>query len=108
MHRFKVGQKVVALVNRRSTLGTVSIEKGREYTVIGLTCCQSCGKPEVIIKGQNAKVMCECGKCKHESPRTASFNQDHFAPLQNNADAIEYKLKVSIPELTEIKELQNQ
>ena len=109
MHRFRIGQKVVALYNH--SLGR--FKKGDEFTVESLTCCPSCGTNFIILSELKKIVNSECnGKrfsgCGFTQLRVRQrYNEICFAPLQNNADAIEYRLNVSIKEL-EVKEYQNQ
>lgn len=106
MHRFKVGQKVVAIING------AHIKKDKIYTVSRLLCCPNCGFTFISVEEITTIINSFCGACNHNRHKDNfephNCSEKLFAPLQNNADAVEYKLKVSIPELTEIKELQNQ
>lgn len=108
MARFKIGQKVVALEKVSDV-----IKKGEIYIVDGYHCCPGCGLPCIFVKDINVRCASPClldkGGCGYvEYGVRASFEEVIFAPLTNIADAIEYRLKVSIPELTEIKEVQHQ
>lgn len=108
MHRFKVGQKVVALETVRSTYNDTGIYKGQVYEVSGLCCCEKCGKERIMIKGETVKLRVVCLRCNYGHESIVALDQNYFAPIENIADAVHYKLTVAIPELTEIKEYQNQ
>lgn len=107
MHRFKVGQKVVALGDSKAGL----FKKGDVMEVESLSCCPKCGTATIYLKGiyQLVTLSCHVTGCGSKQIGVIpNYREISFAPLQNNADAIEYKLTVAIPELTEIKEYQNQ
>lgn len=93
MSRFKIGQKVVALVDDTKP---VYFKKGDTLTVRGH--CKG-------FRGFSSTTEVD-GLYFEESPE--AYDARYFAPLENIADAIEYRLKVSIPELIEIKEVQHQ
>jgi len=101
MSRFKIGQRVVAVINHSDD----SFIKGREYIVDGFSCCDNCGRPYICLRGFNEIVRTQDFKgCNHlNNPRRQSYYENAFAPLSNIADAVEYRLSVSIPELTEVK-----
>lgn len=104
MARFKIGQKVVAIVDNRSG----AFKRGDVFTVDGFSCCPYCGLPTLFLKEKTDIVIVarSCGRQSHNVRE--EFAERAFAPLANISDAIEYKMKVSIPELTEIKETQLQ
>lgn len=106
MSRFKIGQKVVAIKDHSQGV----FKKGDEFIVDGFTCCPSCGNPCIYLNGKTEVVKWHCRPmgCGANYILRESFSEFMFAPLQNNADAIEYKISVSIPELITIKEYQNQ
>lgn len=105
MNRFKVGQKVVAL----KTHADGEFKKGEIYIIDGFSCCPMCGRATVYLLNHNEIVNSTCTICGHKDKEVrVNFYESNFAPIENIADAIEYKMKVSIPELIEIKEYQNQ
>lgn len=111
MARFKIGQKVVAI--RSHTDG--SFKKGVVYILDGFSSCPNCGAQTIHLKGYEERINFVCnhhyGGCNMAVTARnvrSMFFIESFAPLHFSADAIEYKLKVSIPELTEIKETQLQ
>lgn len=100
MHRFKVGQKVVAIRNSDTW------KSGQVFTVEFLSCCIKCGEPNIKLTELNG-IGVNCCACDtrlnhHE------FHERNFAPIQSTTDAIEYKMKVSIPELITLKQYQEQ
>jgi len=103
MHRFKVGQEVVAV--KRNIVSNIKI--GDEFTVEGLTCCPGCGDAEIFLKGKTKiydVTSCSPNGCNQHSYNVReSYAESAFAPKQSLSEAIEYRLTVSIPELTEIK-----
>ena len=108
MSKFKVGDEIVAI---RTHSGGDYV-KGEHYTVDGFTVCPNCGYPCIYLKGYNkigtpGHTYKGCGWISIEKQRIF-YGESNFEKLMEFSDAIEYKLKVSIPELTEIKELQNQ
>lgn len=110
MARFKIGQKVVAI----RANSTNNITKGNIYTIEGFNCCPKCGDTNVfLIEKKKVYSYITCvksrGGCGHVDLNARDrYDEKLFAPLANTADAIEYKMKVSIPELIEIKETQLQ
>lgn len=103
MSRFKLGQRVVAIVNQSQGV----FKKGDEFVVDGFACCSQCGSPCINLVGFDRIVNSIC-ECRQKKIIREMYTEKLFAPLSNISDAIEYRLSVSIPELTEIKELQNQ
>jgi hypothetical protein len=106
MSRFKIGQKVVSVWDQTEGY----FKKGDIFTVDGFSVCAGCGTPCVYLKelrlflGYRHDV---CGTLV-KAPTRTHFREIRFAPLHQHGEAISYKLEVSIPELTEIKEYQNQ
>lgn len=106
MARFKIGEKVAA----KYSCG--SIKKDKTYIIQGFHCCLGCGLPCVRLKGLNEICKSTCtgtqgsttGCGYKESNIREAYWEGMFAPLQNIADAIQYKAAVSIPEL--IRELE--
>lgn len=107
MHRFKVGQEVVAVRDHSQGF----FKKGDEFIVDGYACCPKCGEPCIHLKGINIIDDSICNGlngCIHRERNVrASFAESSFAPKQSLSDAIEYRLSVSIKEL-EVKEYQQQ
>lgn len=104
MSRFKLGQRVVAVRTNNAN----NIIKNSEYIVDGFGCCSTCGEPCIYLKGFD-RIATLTHNGGHKEARTREkYLERNFAPLSNISDAVEYRLSVSIPELTEIKELQNQ
>jgi len=110
MSRFKIGQEVIAL---HSWL-QCGILKDEHYIVDGFVCCKQCGRPYIYIKNVDVVANTHCSSaddkdgCGYSTKERANFSETAFAPLQNFSDAVEYRLSVSIPELIEVKEYQNQ
>lgn len=105
MSNFKIGDKVICV--REHSRGWVT--KGKEYIIDGFSCCPNCNQALVFLKGHNEirpmKLRCcqiSVG-CVRQFFAASLFEK----PISLSA-CIEYKLKVSIPELVELKELQNQ
>ena len=102
MHRFKVGQEVVAIKNHQQG----DFKKGDEFIVDGLTCCPKCGRYRIQLIGfyRIVNTFHGDGGCNYVTENVReSFAEIAFVPKQSLSDAIEYRLSVSIPELTEIK-----
>jgi len=97
MSKFKIGERVVF---KRT---------GKEYIVDGFSCCQGCGEPTIHCRGHNYILHQPCDDCGHINydVRYQGYERN-FEKLISVAACIEYKLSVSLPELTKIKELQNQ
>ena len=105
MSRFKIGQKVVALTAN----ATGELVKGKTYEVCGFSACKGCGEPTIYLVGMVRRAGISHPKCGTVSETMReNYLESFFAPLQNTADAIEYRLSVSIPELIEVKEYQSQ
>jgi len=105
---FSPGQKVIALKTHTSEAGTLNIIKGHQYTIGNLSCCPKCGWPTVSVTEVNYNTRMEHQDCGHVYNSELVFLEGWFAPLSTTSDAIEYKLTVSIPELTEIKRIKEQ
>lgn len=106
MHRFKAGDKVVAVRDHSQK----DFLKGQIYTILSLGCCSNCGYETVVLSEISyISIVQRCDQgCNHRVyNKVRMYGARNFAPLQNNADAIEYRLNVSIKEL-EVKEYQNQ
>lgn len=103
MHRFKVGQKVVAVKSHSG--GEFKI--GDIFIVDELNCCCKCGLSTICLNGKDEYCIVVCS-CNYTGAGREHYTEMCFEPIQNISDAVEYKMKVSIPELTEIKEYQNQ
>lgn len=109
-HRFKVGQKVVAILSHRGGF----FNKGDVLTVHSLTCCENCGLPGVTVAEITEITNVSCTGwvlkgCGHVTNNVRMmFMEKCFAPLSSTSEACEYKMKVSIPELLTIKEYQEQ
>lgn len=104
MHRFKIGQKVVAIRDHSKRLYI----KGKTYTIETLWSCQNCFVEGVSLSEVGGTVKSRCVGCGAISIDRLTFFESSFAPLQSTSDACQYKLKVSIPELITIKEYQEQ
>lgn len=105
MPRFKIGQRVVAIRDHSQGL----FKKGDEFIVDGFMCCPKCGEPCVYLTEFNdiedGFKHSACGFRIFE-PTRVGYAESSFAPLHNHGEAIEYRLSVSLPELTEIKKEQ--
>lgn len=109
MTKFKIGETVIA---RHSNISG-EIVKGKEYIVDGFTCCSGCGIPCLYLKGMTRIANLICGNshhgCGYKKLHTREcYAESCFEKPISLAETTEYKLKVSIPELIEIKEPQLQ
>lgn len=106
---FKVGEKVVALTDP-TTPFSQRRKKGEVYTVKAVSYCSTCGKQSINIGPCSNGNIIECIGCRKEAPTNglAWTDSRHFTHPISISDCIEYRVKVSLPELTELKELQNQ
>lgn len=110
MSNFRIGEKVVAKENHPN--GT--FKKGDEFIVDGFCCCPRCGRSNLYLKGLDRIVNSECNTriangCGHITTDTRQrYSERRFEKAISIAEGIEYRLKVTIPELTEIKEVQHQ
>jgi len=103
MSRFKIGQRVVCI----DSIPTKYLKKGATYVINGFYACPDCGVLCVKLECFTNPVNSECLSCGHTSITDRPiYRESRFAPLSNIADAVEYRLSVSIPELTKIKEHQ--
>lgn len=103
---FKKGDKVIAVKDHRQG----HFKKGDEFSVDSFECCPSCGIQCISLVGIDKRGYAKCLKCNHISNgiRRAFFELAFFTKPLSLSDAVEYKLKVSIPELTKIEEPQLQ
>lgn len=103
---FKIGQKVVCVDDKSRTGRRVYVEAGNIYTITGFCACLKCGIAKVYLKENKERYenYCMCGNIKTD---VARFDVNRFRPLISKSECISYKLTVSLPELTELKELQN-
>lgn len=101
MSRFKIGQRVVAV--RSHKLG--DFKKGDEFIIDGFGCCPKCGIACVYLKGMDKEADIDCSACGNESVIIGRvlYREECFAPLTSLSDAIEYRLKVSEPELEALR-----
>ena len=105
MSKFKLGDKVIAIKNHSK--GDYKV--GDEFIVTGFSCCPGCGEPTIRISGKDEIVNSSCRICKFlECFVVNNYFETSFEKPISISECIEYKLKVSLPELTELKELQNQ
>lgn len=109
MANFKIGDKVIAKFNHSGG----SFRKGDEFIIDGFCCCPSCGLPCIQLRGrtENCISICDgshkgCG-CGFMVEERESFWIGAFEKPASFGELASYKVKVSIPELTEIKEIQN-
>lgn len=109
MSKFKFGDEVVAIKGCGQP-----IKKGNHYIIDGFACCPNCGMACVYIKGFNRVGILICSNaertsgCGYESKERENYDEATFEKLISLAETTEYRLRVSIPELIEIKEPQLQ
>lgn len=107
MSRFKIGEKVIALTNPKDRTCQPR-KRGEIYPVLDIMFCCKCGEEKINIVGSIDHTVfgkhnrCSCGS------RILNYGLywtavKHFAPLTSLSDAIEYRLKVSEPELEALR-----
>lgn len=105
---FKVGEKVVAVETTTKPFGKITA--GQTYVVTNVRYCEACGIQAVAIGQISPGVYnskCFCGTKKLNQLENW-WHSGRFTRPISLSSCIEYKLKVSLPELVELKELQNQ
>jgi len=101
---WKIGDEIIAIINHSQ--GHFKI--GDKFIIDGFTCCEGCGEPCVYLKGRNRQSISNCVSCNNQTKKQINYASSCFQKPISLSSCIEYKLKVSIPELVELKELQNQ
>lgn len=106
MSKFKFGEEVVCVVGR---------SKGKHFIVDGFTCCPKCGRPCVYLKGYNEVCNMRCASrgdlpgCENlDCGVREYYDEALFEKLISLGETTEYRLRVTIPELIEIKDPQLQ
>jgi len=101
MSKFKLGEKIVAIKNHYA--GRFKI--GDIFIVDGFACCPKCGTQGIFLKGLNPNMSgTKCVPCNIIiSEPLNCYRESNFEKLISLGETTEYRLKVSIPELTEIK-----
>lgn len=98
MSRFKIGQRVVAVLNQPQG----RFKKGDEIVVDGFTCCPSCGILCIYLVGFNKLSNSECGECsKIDSATRECYEEASFAPIQSFGEQIEEQLSKEANEVSD-------
>lgn len=97
MSRFKIGQRVVAVIDHRQGF----FKKGDEFVVGGFSCCPQCGLPCVYLKNfyKIANSVCNKGCSYREEGVRECYAERNFAPIQSFGEQIAEQITKEVEEV---------